>query len=105
MRSHRAGTDRSGALRKRANLAIHWCIDNEWRRHGILAQGGDESRGFPMSLRQGSDQSFSSPTAAAKACHIGGRSDLIDEHQLGRIFLRGEDQERCTDSSTSLLAR
>jgi hypothetical protein len=55
------------------------------RVDAIVAQGGEESRGLPLALRNLVDKSLSLRRPAAKPRHVGLRPGLIDEDEAPGI--------------------
>jgi hypothetical protein len=68
-------------------LAVDGSIEQARRVDAVVAQGGEESRGLPLALRDLVDKALSFRRLAAKPCHIGLRPGLIDEDEA-----RGVDE-------------
>ena len=62
-------------------LAVDGPVEQAGRVDAVVAQGGEESRGLPLALRDLVDEPLSPWRPAAQAGHIGLRPGFIDEDQ------------------------
>ena len=66
-------------------LTVDGPVEQAGRVDAVVAQGGEESRGLPLALRDLVDEPFSPWRPAALAGHIGLRRGFIDEDQPPRV--------------------
>src|SRR5262249_59422664 len=69
-------------------FAVHGAVEDERRREPGGAQGGDEGRCLPVSVRDGGDQTMAALAAAALPRHVGRRPGLVNEDEPGRVHRR-----------------
>ncbi len=69
-------------------IAVHRAIKDHRRGQAAQSQCAGEGGCFPMAVRHGSAASLSPFGAATQPGHLGGRSCLVDEHQLLGIEVR-----------------
>ena len=62
-------------------LAVDGPVEQAGRVDAVVAQGGEESRGLPLALRDLVDEPLAPWRPAAQAGHIGFRPGFIDEDQ------------------------
>ena len=62
-------------------LAVDGPVEQAGRVDAVVAQGGEESRGLPLALRDLVDEALSPWRPTAQAGHIGFRPGFIDEDQ------------------------
>src|ERR1700733_12416144 len=62
-------------------LAVDGPVEQAGRVDAVVAQGGEESRGLPLALRDLVDEALSPRRPAAKPGHIGLRPGFIDEDE------------------------
>jgi len=65
--------------------AIDVAVDDEGGGDAVVAERGDEGRGFPVAVRHGGAQPLTARAAAAGACHVGCGPGLVDEQQPCRV--------------------
>ena len=63
------------------HLAVDGSIDHPRRSDAIVAEGGDECHGLPMTMRDMRSQAFLSRTPAAQGFHIRLHPRFVDEDQ------------------------
>src|SRR5271165_7416629 len=63
------------------HLAVDGSIDHPRRSDAIVAEGGDECHGLPMTMRDMRSQAFLSRTPAAQGLHIRLHPRFVDEDQ------------------------
>ena len=61
--------------------AVHRSINHEGSDNPVVAQAGDESDCFPMSMRNRCDQPLSARATTSKPHHVCAGSGLVDKHQ------------------------
>src|SRR5882757_2612667 len=61
--------------------AVHRSIDHEWGDDPVMAQTGDKSHCFPMSVGDRCDQSLTARTAASNPYHVCASGGLVNKHQ------------------------
>jgi hypothetical protein len=66
-------------------LAVDGPVEQAGRVDAVVAQGGEESRGLPLALRDLVDEALSPWRPAAQAGHIGLRPGFIDEDQPSKV--------------------
>src|SRR5271163_973547 len=66
-------------------LAVDGPVEQAGRVDAVVAQGGEESRGLPLALRDLVDEPLSPWRPAAQAGHIGLGPGFIDEDQPPRV--------------------
>src|SRR5262249_3712292 len=64
---------------------VHGSLHHHRCRHSIMAQAGNEGDGFPVSLRNRTDQPLATRAAAPDTDHIRGDRRLVDKDQPRRI--------------------
>jgi hypothetical protein len=69
----------------RERLAIHRASQHKGSGHAIVAQGGDESAGFPVAMQDFLDQPLAAWRAATETGDIARDAGFIDEDQSLRI--------------------
>ena len=67
------------------DAAVDRAVDDERRDNARAAQCGDESGGFPMSVRHTHAQALAAQTATVTTGHIGAGPAFIDEDELRRV--------------------
>jgi hypothetical protein len=66
-------------------LAVDRAVEDERGGDAVVAQGGDERRGFPVAERHMRDETLALLAAAIARRHVGRSPSLIDEHQPARV--------------------
>ena len=69
-------------------VAVDWTIENERRDHAAGGQAGDESRRFPVAVRDADTQALATAAAAVGARHFGRSPGLVDEDQTFGIEVK-----------------
>ena len=69
-------------------VAIDWAVEHEGRDHATGGQAGDESRRFPVAMRDADAQAFAAAAAAVGARHFGRSPGLVDEDQTFGIKVK-----------------
>ena len=69
-------------------VAIDWAVEHEGRDHATGGQAGDESRRFPVAMRDADAQAFAAAAAAVGARHFGRSPSLVDEDQTFGIKVK-----------------
>jgi hypothetical protein len=62
-------------------VAIDWAVEDERRDHAVRGQASDESRRFPMAMRDADTQPFAASAAAVGPRHLGRSPGPVDEDQ------------------------
>jgi hypothetical protein len=66
-------------------LAVDRAVEQAGRVEAVVAQRGEEGRGFPMAVRNLGDQALAARRPAVAARHVGLGPGLVDEDQARRI--------------------
>ena len=69
-------------------VAIDRAVEHKGRDHAARGQAGDESRRFPVAVRDADTQAFAAAAAAVSASHVGRSPGLIDEDQAVGIEIK-----------------
>lgn len=64
------------------SFSVHRPVQKPGSLHAIVAQGGDEGAGLPVTMGDAGHAAFSLLRPAGPACHIGGDAGFIQEDQL-----------------------
>ena len=62
-------------------LAVDRTVDHAGRGYGVVAQGGKEGAGRPVSVWHRSDQTLAPWSAAVGSCHVRLHPGLVDEDE------------------------
>jgi hypothetical protein len=69
-------------------VAVDRAIEHERRDHAARGQASDESRRFPMAVRDADTQAFAAAAAAVGPSHFGRSPSLVDEDQAFGIEIK-----------------
>lgn len=70
------------------SIAVHRAVDDAWGGERVCAQPRDKGRGFPVAMRDFTDQPFAARRPAAQSYHVGRGAGFVDEDQALGIELR-----------------
>jgi len=66
-------------------FAVDWAVDDPRRVDAIMAQGGEEGHGLPMTIRNHRSQSLAARPPASERRHVGLHPGLVDEDETPAI--------------------
>ena len=71
--------------------AVDGTVEDRRRRDAVMAQGGEEGGGLPVTVGNITDQALALQGTSVTRRHIGRDPGLVDEHQAGglKMLLRG----------------